>query len=72
MLWTIFLIITMFACLYGLGYCTAKLDSLKKFKKAMDKIHSDALNQDLSDEYQRGHALGLLHAVKMIQESNVF
>ena len=72
MLWTIFLIITMSACLYGLGYCTAKLDSLKKFKKAMDKIHSDALNQDLSDEYQRGHAWGLLHAVKMIQESNVF
>ena len=72
MLWTIFLIITMSTCLYGLGYCTAKLDSLKKFKKAMDKIHSDALNQDLSDEYQRGHALGLLHAVKMIQESNVF
>lgn len=69
MLWTIFLIITMSVCLYGLGYCTAKLDSLKKFKKAMDKIHSDALNQDLSDEYQRGHAWGLLHAVKMIQES---
>ena len=72
MLWTIFLIITMSACLYGLGYCTAKLNSLKKFKKAMDKIHSDALNQDLSDEYQRGHAWGLLHAVKMIQESSVF
>ena len=72
MLWTIVLIITMSVCLYGLGYCTAKLDSLKKFKKAMDKIHSDALNQDLSDEYQRGHAWGLLHAVKMIQESNVF
>ena len=72
MLWTIFFIITMSACLYGLGYCTAKIDSLEKFKKAMDKIHSDALNQDLSDEYQRGHALGLLHAVKMIQESSVF
>lgn len=72
MLWTIILIITMFACLYGLGYCTVKLDSLKKFKKAMDKIHADALNQDLSDEYQRGHAWGLLHAVKMIQESSVF
>ena len=72
MLWTIFLIITMSACLYGLGYCTAKLDSLKKFKKAIDKIYSDALNQDLSDEYQRGHAWGLLHAVKMIQESSVF
>ena len=51
---------------------TAKLDSLKKLKKAMDKIHADALNQDLSDEYQRGHALGLIHALKMIQESNMF
>ena len=69
MLWTIILIITMSACLYGLGYSTAKLDSLKKFKKAMDKIHADALNQDLSDEYQRGHVWGLIHALKMIQES---
>ena len=72
MLWTIIAIVAMFICLYGLGYCTAKLDSLKKFKKAMDKIHADALNQDLSDEYQRGHAWGLLHALKMIQESSVF
>ena len=72
MLWTIIAIVAMFVCLYGLGYCTAKLDSLKKLKKAMDKIHADALNQDLSDEYQRGHAWGLLHAIKMIQESSVF
>ena len=72
MLWTIILIITMSACLYGLGYSTAKLDSLKKFKKAMNKIHAEALNRNLSDEYQRGHAWGLLHAVKMIQESSVF
>ena len=69
MLWTIFLIITMSVCLYGLGYCTAKLDSLKKFKKAMNKIHAEALNRNLSDEYQRGHAWGLIHALKMIQES---
>lgn len=72
MLWTIIAIVAMFICLYGLGYCTAKLDSLKKLKKAMDKIHADALNQDLSDEYQRGHAWGLIHALKMIQESNMF
>ena len=69
MLWTIILIITMSACLYRLGYSTATLDSLKKFKKAMDKIHAEALNRDLSDEYQRGHAWGLIHALKMIQES---
>lgn len=72
MLWTIIAIVAIFICLYGLGYCTAKLDSLKKIKKAMDKIHADALNRDLSDEYQRGHAWGLIHAIKIIQESNMF
>lgn len=72
MLWTIIAIVAIFICLYGLGYCTAKLDSLKKLKKAMDKIHADALNRDLSDEYQRGHAWGLIHAIKIIQESNTF
>lgn len=72
MLWTIIAIVAIFICLYGLGYCTAKLDSLKKLKKAMDKIHADALNRDLSDEYQRGHAWGLIHAIKIIQESNMF
>jgi hypothetical protein len=50
MLWIIIAIVAMSACLYVLGYCAAKLDSLKKFKKAMDKIHADALNRDLSDE----------------------
>ena len=72
MWWTIIAIIAMFICLYGLGYCTAKLDSLKKFKKAMDKIHAEALNRNLSDEYQRGHARGLVHALKIIQESHMF
>lgn len=72
MLWIIIAIVAMSACLYVLGYCAAKLDSLKKFKKAMDEIHADALNRDLSDEYQRGHAWGLLHALKMIQESDMF
>lgn len=72
MLWLIIAIILMSICLYILGYCTAKLDSLKKFKKAMDEIHADALNRDLADEYQRGHAWGLIHAIKIIQESNMF
>lgn len=72
MWWRIIAIIAMFVCLYGLGYYMAKLDSLKKFKKAMDKIHADALNRDLSDEYQRSHAWGLIHAIKIIQESNIF
>ena len=72
MLWIIIAIVAMSVCLYILGYCMAKLDSLKKFKKAMDKIHADALNRDLSDEYQRGHAWGLLHAINIIQKSNMF
>lgn len=72
MWWTIITIILMSICLYVLGYCTAKLDSLKKFKKATDKIQEEVLNRDLSDEYQRGHAWGLLHAVNIIQKSDMF
>ena len=72
MLWIIITIIAMSACLYVLGYCAAKLDSLKKFKEAADKIQAEVLNRDLSDEYQRGHAWGLLHAINIIQKSNMF
>lgn len=64
--------IAMFVCSYRIGYYMSKINSLNHFKKAMDKIHADALNRDLSDEYQRGHAWGLLHALKIIQESNMF
>lgn len=69
MLWIIIVIVALST---GLGYYMAKINSLNQFKKAMDKIHSDALNRDLSDEYQRGHAWGLLHALKIIQESDMF
>lgn len=72
MLWIIIVIIAMSACLYVLGYCTAKIDSLNKFKEAADKIQAEVLNRDLSDEYQRGHAWGLLHAINIIQKSNMF
>lgn len=72
MLWLIIAIVAMFICLYGLGYYMAKLDSLKKFKEAADKIQAEVLNRDLSDEYQRGHAWGLLHAINIIQKSNMF
>lgn len=64
--------IVMSVCSYGIGYCGAKIDSLKKFKAVMDEIHVRALNRDLSDEYQRGHAWGLIHAIEMIQNSNMF
>ena len=72
MMWLIVVFIVMSACSYGLGYFGAKIDSLKKFKAVMDEIHVRALNRDLSDEYQRGHAWGLIHAIEMIQESDVF
>lgn len=72
MVWLIVVFIVMSACSYGLGYFGAKIDSLNKFKAVMDEIHVRALNSDLSDDYQRGHAWGLLRAIDMIQESDVF
>lgn len=72
MWWTIIAIIAMSVCLYSLGYCAAKLDSLNKFQKAIDKIQEEVLNRNLSDEYQRGYAWGLLHAINIIQKSNMF
>lgn len=72
MVWLIAIFIVMSACSYGLGYCGAKINSLNKFKAVMDEIHVRALNSDLSDEYQRGHAWGLIHAIEMIQNSNMF
>lgn len=72
MVWLIIVFIVMSVCSYYLGYYGAKIDSLNKFKAVMDEIHVRALNRDLSDEYQRGHTWGLLHAIDMIQESDVF
>ena len=72
MVWPIIVLIVISICSYCLGYFGAKIDSLKKFKAVMDEIHVRALNRDLSDEYQRGHAWGLLHAIEMIQNSNMF
>lgn len=72
MWWTIIAIIAMSVCLYSLGYHMAKLDSLNKFQKAIDEIQEEVLNRNLSDEYQRGYAWGLLHAINIIQKSNMF
>ena len=72
MLLIIVAFIAMFICSYGLGYYMAKINSLNKFKEAMDKIQAEVLNRNLSDEYQRGHAWGLLHAINIIQKSNMF
>lgn len=72
MVWPIIVLIVMSVCSYCLGYCGAKINALNEFKTVMDKIHDSALKSDFSDEYQRGHAWGLLHAIEMIQESNMF
>ena len=72
MLWSIIILIVISICSYAIGYYGAKIHALNEFKTVMDEIHVKTMNTDLSDEYQRGHAWGLLHAIEMIQESNMF
>lgn len=72
MIGTIIVLIVISICSYYLGYCGAKINALNKFKTVMEKIHDKAMNSDFSDEYHRGYAWGLLHAIEMIQESNMF
>lgn len=59
-------------CSYGLGYSTARINSLEKFKVVMDKVHDEALSADFSNEYDRGHSYGLVEAIQMIQDGDVF
>lgn len=59
-------------CSYGFGYATAKVNSLEKFKVVMDKVHDEALSADFSNEYDRGHSYGLVEAIRMIQDGDVF
>ena len=59
-------------CSYWLGYYGSKINTLKEFKTVMEQIHDKAMNSDFSDDYQRGYAWGLIHAIEMIQNSNVF
>lgn len=72
MLGAIIVLIVISICSYCIGYYGAKIHTLNEFKTVMDEIHVKAMNSDFSDEYQRGHAWGLLHAIEMIQESNMF
>lgn len=72
MLWPIIVLIVISVCSYGLGYCGAKIHSLEKFKVVMDKMHHEALSADFSNEYDRGHSHGLVDAIQMIQDGDVF
>ena len=72
MIGAIIIFIAVPICSYWLGYHRSKIDTLKEFKTVMEQIHDKAMDSDFSDDYQRGHALGLIHAIEMIQNSNVF
>lgn len=72
MIGAIIIFIAVPICSYWLGYYGSKINTLNEFKTVMEQIHDKAMGSDFSDDYQRGHALGLIHAIDMIQNSNVF
>lgn len=72
MIVAIIILIAISICSYQIGYCGSKINTLKEFKTVMEQIHDKAMGSDFSDDYQRGHAWGLLHAIEMIQNSNMF
>ena len=72
MIGAIIIFIAVPICSYWLGYYRSTIDTLKEFKTVMEQIHDKAMDSDFSDDYQRGHALGLIHAIEMIQNSNMF
>lgn len=72
MIGAIIIFIAVPICSYWLGYYGSKINTLKEFKTVMEQIHDKAMDSYFSDDYQRGHALGLIHAIDMIQNSNVF
>ena len=72
MIGAIIIFIAVPICSYWLGYYGSKINTLKEFKTVMEQIHDKAMDSDFSDDYQRGHALGLIHAIDMIQNSNMF
>lgn len=72
MIVTIIILIAISIGSYLIGYCGSKINTLNEFKTVMEQIHDKAMGSDFSDDYQRGHAWGLLHAIEMIQNSNMF
>lgn len=72
MIGAIIIFIAVPICSYWLGYYGSKINILKEFKTVMEQIHNKAMDSDFSDDYQRGYALGLIHSIDMIQESNMF
>ena len=72
MIGAIIIFIAVPICSYWLGYYGSKINTLKEFKTVMEQIHDKAMNSDFSDDYQFGYACGLIHAIDMIQNSNMF
>lgn len=72
MIGVIIVLIVISICSYWIGYYGSKINTLNEFKTVMEQIHDKAMGSDFSDDYQRGHAWGLIHAIEMIQNSNMF
>lgn len=72
MIGAIIIFIAVPICSYWLGYYGSKINTLNEFKTVMEQIHDKAMGSDFSDDYQRGHALGLIHTIEMIQNNNMF
>lgn len=72
MIGAIIIFIAVPICSYWLGYYGSKINTLKEFKTVMEQIHDKAMDSDFSDDYQFGYACGLIHAIDMIQNSNMF
>ena len=72
MIGAIIIFIAVSICSYWLGYYGSKINTLKEFKTVMEQIHDKAMDSDFSDDYQFGYACGLIHAIDMIQNSNMF
>ena len=72
MIGAIIIFIAVPICSYWLGYYGSKINTLKEFKTVMEQIHDKAMDSDFSDDYQFGYACGLINAIDMIQNSNMF
>lgn len=72
MIGVIIIFIAVPICSYWIGYYGSKINTLKEFKTVMEQIHDKAMDSDFSDDYQFGYACGLIHAIDMIQNSNMF
>ena len=72
MIVAIIILIAISICSYEIGYCGSKINTLIEFNTVMEQIHDKAMGSDFTDDFQRGYAWGLILAIDMIQNSNIF